>query len=427
MILHIDANSFYASCERLFRPDLDNKPIAVLSNNDGMTIALNQECKNLGFSRGDVFAKEKYRYQRNNVFVFSSNYTLYADISKRINMIYEYYCPEVEFYSIDESFLNFPDWKNLDFVDLAFEIKNCIWQSVHIPVSVGIAPTKTLAKFCNSLAKKRNGVCSWFSINQEEELKNFKAYDIWGIGRAKSALLERKGIFSAYDLKNYPLHLVKKYLTITGFNTVRELNEIPSLKFETSITRKNITTSRSFSKKIETLVELETALSEFTQLAVSRMRENNLACKFISVCILTGKSYNENEKSYYNVAHASLEKHTSFLPEILGTAIKLLHSIFLQGYKYKKVMITLLDLTEDKHIQGELFKETSIEILNKKKSIMKVYDSVNEKYGKGTLHTGIRNQIADFNSQGNHADWIMNRNFLSPEYTTNFNELPIVL
>ena len=115
------------------------------------------------------------------------------------------------------------------------------------------------------------------------------------------------------------------------------------------------------------------------------------------------------------------------MPEILGTAIKLLHSIFLQGYKYKKVMITLLDLTEDKHIQGELFEETSIEILNKKKSIMKVYDSVNEKYGKGTLHTGIRNQIADFNSQGNHADWIMNRNFLSPEYTTNFNELPIVL
>ena len=200
MILHIDANSFYASCERLFRPDLDNKPIAVLSNNDGMTIALNQECKNLGFSRGDVFAKEKYRYQRNNVFVFSSNYTLYADISKRINMIYEYYCPEVEFYSIDESFLNFPDWKNMDFVNLAFEIKNCVWQSVHIPVSVGIAPTKTLAKFCNSLAKKRNGVCSWFSINQEEELKNFKAYDIWGIGRAKAALLERKGIFSAYDL-----------------------------------------------------------------------------------------------------------------------------------------------------------------------------------------------------------------------------------
>ena len=160
---------------------------------------------------------------------------------------------------------------------------------------------------------------------------------------------------------------------------------------------------------------------------MNKHNRNNLACKFISVCILTGKSYNENEKSYYNVAHASFEKHTSFLPEILGTAIKLLHSIFLQGYKYKKVMITLLDLTEDKHIQGELFEETSIEILNKKKSIMKVYDSVNEKYGKGTLHTGIRNQIADFNSQGNHADWIMNRNFLSPEYTTNFNELPIVL
>ena len=426
MILHIDANSFYASCERIFRPDLDGKPIAVLSNNDGMIIALNQECKNLGFQRGDVFAKEKNRYFKNNVTIFSSNYTLYADISQRLNRIYEYYCPEVEYYSIDESFLNFPDWENMNFDELAREIKNYVWTSTHIPVSVGIGPTKTLAKMCNALAKKRDGVCNWYKINQIEELKNFKVASIWGIGKAKQKLLEQKGVFSAYDLKNYPLHLAKKYLSLSGFNTVRELNEIQSIEFVISATRKNITSSRSFSKKVSTLVELETALSEYTQLAVSRLRKDNLACGFISVCILTGKSYNENEREYFNVANASLGKKTSFLPEILGTAIKLLHSIFIEGLRYKKVMISLLDLSDDIELQGDLFEEESLILKNKKKSLMKVYDFINEKYGNGTLHTGTRNQISDLNSDGKHTSWIMDRNYLSPEYTTNFDKIPVV-
>src|SRR5574344_1932300 len=155
MIFHVDANSCYASCERLFRPDFDEKPIAVLSNNDGVTIALNQECKNLGFKRGDIYFKMKDLYKSKKVNVFSSNYTLYADVSFRLNMIYESYSSQVELYSIDESFLYFPDWENEDFTKLGFEIRSAVWQNTHIPVSVGIAPTKTLAKMCNKLAKDR--------------------------------------------------------------------------------------------------------------------------------------------------------------------------------------------------------------------------------------------------------------------------------
>ena len=157
MIMHIDGNSFYAACERVFRPDLRHSPIAVLSNNDGIIVALNAECKALGYKRGDVFFKARDKMEDQGVKVFSSNYTLYADMSSRMNLIYNRYAPEVEAYSIDESFLFYPGWNNADFSEIALDIKQAVTKETGIPVSVGIAPTKTLAKMCNKLAKKRGG------------------------------------------------------------------------------------------------------------------------------------------------------------------------------------------------------------------------------------------------------------------------------
>jgi len=180
MIMHIDGNSFYAACERVYRPDLAKSPIAVLSNNDGIIIALNAECKALGFKRGDVFFENKSRLEKNGVVIFSSNYTLYADLSARMNLIYNRYAPDVEMYSIDESFLFFPSWANTDYSELGMEIKETVTKETGIPVSVGIAPTKTLAKLCNKLAKKRGGVCCWNKLDQDEELGNYPAGDIWG-------------------------------------------------------------------------------------------------------------------------------------------------------------------------------------------------------------------------------------------------------
>jgi DNA polymerase V len=183
--MHIDGNSFYAACERVFRPDLYRSPIAVLSNNAGIIIALNAECKALGFKRGDVYFENRHKLEKSGVVVFSSNYNLYADLSARMNLIYNRYAPDVEVYSIDESFLFFPSWSNADFTEIAHDIKNAVTKETGIPVSIGVAPNKTLAKLCNKLAKKRDGICNWLELNQDEELSNYLTADIWGIGHSK--------------------------------------------------------------------------------------------------------------------------------------------------------------------------------------------------------------------------------------------------
>ena len=208
LIFHVDANSFYASCERLFRPDLDTKAIVVLSNNDGIIIALNQEAKNLGLKRGDAYFQVKAFCKMKEVYVFSSNYTLYADICTRLNLIYASFAPEIEMYSIDESFLYFPNWKNADFISMARELKEKVWQEVHIPIAIGIAPTKTLAKLCNKLAKTRAGVCFWDTIDQKAELEKLNAGAIWSIGRAREKELLRIMYREGYEYRKVMINLM---------------------------------------------------------------------------------------------------------------------------------------------------------------------------------------------------------------------------
>jgi DNA polymerase V len=428
MIFHVDGNGFYAACEALFRPDLTGKPIAVLSNNDGITIALNQSCKDLGFKRGDQYFEMKYQYANKGVTVFSSNYTLYADICTRVNMIYNLFCPEVEMYSIDESFLFFPNWTNINWHDLGHTLRNEIDKQLHLPVSVGIAPTKTLAKMCNKLAKYRGGVCYWGDLNTDAELKKYAVEDIWGIGRSKSLLLARLNVKTAYDLKQFPLHEAKKQLTIQGFKTVQELNEICAIDRIKDPTRKNISCSKSFAHGVSTLPELETAIAEYVQLAVTRMREEGSACKFIMVYIMTARAHNEDKKNkeYFNGATAELPFSTSYLTTILEVAISLLHSLYRPQYKYRKIMINLLGLEKDITIQPDLFETETSSQREQHKAIMDACDYINTKYGRGFLHTGTRNQTKDTQGNGKKADWIMQRNLLSPKYTTNLAEIPIV-
>lgn len=287
MIFHIDGNCFYASCERVFRPDLQHRPIAVLSNNDGIVIALNAECKALGFKRGDVFYQNKHRLEKCGVAVFSSNYTLYADMSARMNLIYGRYAPEIEAYSIDESFLFFPDWRNVDYAEIGIDIKNTVYKETGIPVSVGIAPSKTLAKMCNKLAKNRGGVFDWNTANHDEELGKYAVGDIWGIGEAKAALLKRKGINTALSLKNYPLDKAKKFLTITGVKTIQDLNGIMAVDKIEEAPRQVVMVSRSFRSPVFELGDIIAALAEYTQEAVSRMRADKLGCRFVSVYIIS--------------------------------------------------------------------------------------------------------------------------------------------
>jgi DNA polymerase V len=428
MIFHIDADSFYAACEQIFRPDLREKPIAVLSNNDGVTISLNRQCKSLGFHRGDPYFKMKYDYKTKGVFVFSSNYTLYADISRRVNLLYDSFCAEVEQYSIDESFLLFPDWADENYTELAESIRSAVRQQIHIPVSVGIAPTKTLAKLCNKRAKLYGGICDWNKIDHTDILRTCPASDIWGIGKSKEALLARNGVKTALDLKNFPLARAKKYLTITGYKTVRELNETPSLAMADISCRKNITVSRSSARGMTDIREIETALSEYTQLAVERMRNENSACRTVSVSVMTARPYDTSDstKTYRNSAAAVLSVPTSYLPDILGAAIKLLHSVYRSGFSYRKIMINLLMLEPDGIDQQELFATDTDLYREKTAAVMKACDQICRKYGRGTLHTGIRNQVKDVQKDGSAAAWMMNRSFLSPEYTTRLADLPEV-
>ncbi|MCL2185705.1 MAG: Y-family DNA polymerase [Treponema sp.] len=421
MIFHIDGNAFYASCERVFRPDLADKAIAVLSNNDGIVVALNAECKALGFKRGDVFYEVKHNMEKKGVVVFSSNYTLYADMSARMNLIYNHFAPDVEVYSIDESFLFFPNW-NTDYSEIGMEIIKTVKRDTGIPVSIGIAPNKTLAKMCNKLAKKHGGICNWQHFDksgQDAELENYPVEDVWGIGYSKAKLLKRHGIHTALDLKNYPLLNAKKFLTITGFNTVQELNGITAIDKIEEKPRQAVMVSRSFQSPVYELDEIIAALSEYTQEAVNRIRAGGLSCKYVSVYLMTN-AYAQGDQ-YFNSLSAELPYLSAYLPEIQSVANELLKRIFRPNYKYRKVMIGLTGLTVDNCQQFDLF-DTGYNRKKLNEPLMRAFDTINERYGRGTikLACGLGRQAAQ------HSAWEIRREYLSPRYTTNINEIPLV-
>jgi len=421
MIFHVDGNSFYASCERLFRPDLYGKPIAVLSNNDGVIVALNQECKDLGFRRGDVYFKVRPALEKKGVTVCSSNYTLYADISARLNVLYNRWAPDVEVYSIDESFLYFPDWKNGDYTEIGRSLREAAGREVGVPVSVGIAPSKTLAKMCNKLAKKSGGVCDWGRIDQAAALKSYPVGDVWGIGAAKTAFLQRQGVTTAWDLKNYPLDKAKKHLSIVGLRTVQELNGVPAIDRAFREKREQIMCSRSFAGGAYYIDELTTALSDYTQEAVKRLREDRLACSFVTVFLMTNP-YGEGEH-YANQAAAKLPAPSADLGEITGAALMLLRQIFRPGYKYRKTMILLAGFVDAVDPQPDLFADNAGK--ERRERLMQAFDVINDRYGRGTIRLGAAAMVPAQGEDG-AAAWVMKREFLSPAYTSRLADLPKV-
>ena len=434
MTFHIDGNSFYASCERVFRPDLYKSPIAVLSNNDGIIVAANAECRALGFKRGDVFHKNRQRMEKLGVKVFSSNYTLYADMSARMNLIYNRLAPEVETYSIDESFLFYPDWKNADYTQIADDLKKTVTKETGISVSVGVAPNKTLAKICNRLAKKREvtgrkqgiistpGVCNWLELNHDEVLALYPASDVWGIGYSKAAFLLRHGIDNALKLKHYPLHKAKKHLTINGFRTVQELNGIAAIgKIEDS-SRQIIMVSRSFQAPVFELDDIITALSAYTQEAVKRLRAGRLSCRCVSVYLMTNSFAGGDQ--YFNQTSIELTQPSACLPEINGSAIDLLKRMYRPHYKYRKVMIALSGLSDGSSLQPDMFDDRQ-KCDKRYIPLMQAFDSINDRYGRGTIKLAPGLNGAKPKPQGAETSpWETRRDFLSPNYTTKIGEVP---
>ncbi|MBP5328632.1 MAG: Y-family DNA polymerase [Spirochaetaceae bacterium] len=418
MILHADGNSFYASCEQIYRPDLRSKPVAVLSNNDGIIIALNKEAKACGIKRGDPYFKVRALCALHGITIFSSNYTLYADISRRITSIYAEYAPEIEVYSIDESFLFFDDcnWSIKDYEEIGYDLKRRILKEVGIPICVGAAPTKTLAKLYNKRAKEHGGVFVYDSAGVDALLETTPCGDIWGIGPARAKTLAQRGVKNALMLKHMPLCDAKKLLTVQGMGTVQELNGIRVMDKNTRQKKDVITSSKQFSIKVYDMETIECAMVEYTEIAVERMRKQGSECQAVQVIISTCNYYSDDAGSQYsNAAVVRLPRFTSYTPDIVAAARLALPRIFREGYGYKVVMITLMELMPAQY-QGWLWVDPVEDV--KKRNLMKAVDAITAACGRHSLTLA-----KSFTKDG----WQMKREFLSPCVTTDIDRVPAVL
>ena len=417
MILHADSNSFYASCEQIFRPDLRGKPVIVLSNNDGIVIALNKEAKAFGLKRGDPYFKVKEFCYLRGISVFSSNYTLYADISKRITSIYREFAPDIEEYSIDESFLFFVkcNWTLKEYEEIGCDLKARIYKEVGMPICVGIGPSKTLAKLYNKKAKEHGGVFVYDPELVDGLLESTDCETIWGIGPARAKKLWNHGIKNALMLKHMPLCDARRLLTIQGFATVRELNGVSCIDKVVRETKDLITSSRQFSKRVYDLKTLECALVLYTELAVERLRLQECECGGVHILISTCNYYLDDPKQQFtNSGGLLLNRMTSYTPDIVKAAQTNLNEIYRQGFGYKTLMVTLFKLLPAAY-QGDLWVDPMEDI--KKRSFMGVLDKLSQKYGRQTV-TLAKGLAID--------GWQMKREFLSKNWTTDIFNLPKV-
>ena len=409
----IDCNNFYASCERIFNPRLIGKPIVVLSNNDGCIITRSAEAKELGIKMGEPYFKAKKIIDKNNVKVFSSNYSLYGDISQRVMETLARFASDVEIYSIDEAFLGLNGFENYELSKYCKYIRRTIKQWVGIPVSIGVSTTKTLSKIANNLAKKNkeyDGVCilkSWFDIN--EALKLTSIEDVWGIGRRLSVFLKKYKINTAYDFTQLDKGWIRKNMGVVGEKTFLELCGVSCIELELIPSdKKSCCVSRSFSKPVEKIDDLEESVSSYGTRVAEKIREEGLVAESMSIFVLTNY-FNRKEKQYSNSIKLQLPYPTNNSIKIVKRALEGIKKIYRQGYRYKKAGVILYGLTKAKQTRGLLDydRESS-------DSIMNTLDRINERYGSSTIRLA---------SEGVDKSWSMRRESVSPCYTTRFDDL----
>lgn len=411
----IDGNSFYASCERVFRPDLRHRPVVVLSNNDGCIVTLTAEAKALGLKRGTPLFQVKDLIKRHKVAVFSSNYELYGDMSSRMMAIIASFVPEVEVYSIDECFANLSGLKNL--TPLGFEIRSKIFQWIGIPACVGIAPTKTLAKYCNHLAKKvpaLKGVLNWNDLTPERQKKALacqRVGEIWGIGAQLSRRLEKLGILTPLDLSLASEGLLRECFPINVIQTARELRGLESIEFEPEAPlRQRILRSRSFANDVFDKNDLLSAVTMHAEEAAGVLRKERLRARRVGIFILSNQ-FKLESPSYVGVDSVDLGTYICDTPTVLNHAVKLLDRLFKPGIAYKKAGVVLEDIKPQEETAFDLFDFEE----EKKNSLSAVLDDLNAKYGSGTICFSAVKRSSE--------DWKMRRAMKSPSYTTRFSEV----
>ncbi len=416
----VDCNNFYVSCERVFRPDLWGKPVAVLSNNDGCIVARSQEVKDLDIKMATPVYQVQHLIKRHRVQLFSSNYALYADMSNRVMQCLEAFTPHIEVYSIDESFLDLSGFTHLDLTDYGRLMKKTVLRATGIPVGVGIGPTKTLAKLANYAAKKwhkTGGVVDLSCpVRREKLLHRVPVDEVWGVGSRTAKRLQQLGVHSAYDLSVQAVEQVQTQFNIVMARTVMELNGVVCLSLDDVVPDKQqIVCSRSFKRRLTRYDELADALSSFCNRAAEKLRQQHSVAGSITVFIRTNP-FNPDEPQYQRSAFSMLEQRTQDSRRIISTAKRLLKESFKAGYRFQKCGVQLGHIRPQSiPDQMDLFapeqhKGAGSEVL------MAAVDRINRRF-----HKGIAVSTAGINE-----GWQFQVQRLSSRYTTDWNQLAVV-
>ena len=410
----IDVNNFYVSCERVFNPKLENKPVVVLSNNDGCAISRSNEAKALGIKMGTPWFKFKEFAKQGNVTALSSNYTLYLDMSHRVMTLLSKFSPDQEVYSIDESFLDLTSFKSKDLIQYSQQIKTKIKQWTGLPVSIGIGSTKTLSKLANHIAKKNSsfkGVCNLNVMDQdtlETWMSHIPVNEVWGVGRSLALKLNQLGIISVLDLKLADPDYIRQQFSIVLEKTVRELNGVICMELkDIAEPNKEIMVSRSFGRRVKDKQELIGAVTAYTSRAAERIRKQESVATSLYVYIRT--SPHDDKKQYANGVNIPLFQPTDDSMVLTNAALLGLDYIYREGFDYQKAGVTLCNLTSKDKMQGNLFNDTIAH------SRMKIMDIINQRW-KGKLKLG---------SEGVTKEWEMKAQFKSRNYTTDWDQLMI--
>ena len=409
----VDCNSFYVSCERLFNPKIRKKPVVVLSNNDGCIISRSNEAKALGIKMGEPYFKAKEIILKNNVQVFSSNYSLYGDLSRRVMRTLKRFNVDIEIYSIDEAFLDMTNFSDKEVEEVGKEIRSTILQWTGIPTSIGIAQTKTLSKVANHIAKKKKtGVTSLIGLeNIDPILEKVEINDVWGVGRQLTKFYNKNGIYNAKQLKNKSNTWIKKNSNVLGSRTAMELRGVPCIDLEkTPSKRKSCVVSRSFGKRVEKLQEMKEAVANYSLNASEKIRSESLNAKSITIFIRTSP-FQSRFGYYSNSKTIDFPIATDNSIEIVKAAIEGLESIFKNGYRYQKAGIILTGLSNSNEGENLFSSEKDKKIGN----LMRSIDKTNYRYGRSTLSLA---------SAGIQKRWNMKREYSSKIDTADFYSLP---
>ena len=412
----VDCNSFYASCERIFRPDIRKRPVVVLSNNDGCVVALSKEAKQLGIKMCEPWFKIEKLFLKKGGVAFSSNYELYADVSSRVMQTLEYLSPKVEVYSIDEAFLDLSGLQ--EYEKFGYQCKETIDRWIGVPVCVGIGPTKTLAKVANYGAKHypaTNGVVDLTNKNRREKLMALMPVrEVWGVGSRINRKLNSLGIETALELAKIDTKLIKRKFSSVLERTVMELQGYPCIALEQQPkTKKQIVVSRTFSRKVNDLDSINEAVSDYASRACEKLRREDQYCKMVSVFMRTNY-FRKQDRQYHGFKSCKLFAPTNDTRDILNATRNLTKQIFKADINFIKAGVMLSDFYDEGIYQGDLFRSADRRINSKE--LMTTIDMIN--------NSGI-GRVA-FASQGIKKTWSMRRQLRSPRYLTNWEEIPIV-